>query len=75
MKLLEAIKAQFSKMDEEVEKTQKKITAALTSTEAIQKRTSIIQRKMRNIGEISVEESNDVLGIEDYIEEDNIPEQ
>ena len=75
MKLLEAIKAQFSKMDEEVEKTQKKITAALTSTEAIQMRTSIIQRRMRNIGEISVEESNDVLGIEDYIEEDNIPEQ
>lgn len=75
MKLLEAIKAQFSKMDEEVEKTQKKITAALTSTEAIQKRTSIIQRRMRNIGEISVEESNDVLGIEEYIEEDNIPEQ
>ncbi|ETP70870.1 hypothetical protein UYO_3193, partial [Lachnospiraceae bacterium JC7] len=47
----------------------------LTSTEAIQKRTSIIQRRMKNIGEISVEESNDVLGIEDYIEEYDIPEQ
>ena len=65
MKLLEAIKAQFARMDEEVEKTQKKLSEAAAATDALQHRTQIIQKRMKKIGEIDAEEADQLLGVEE----------
>ena len=65
MKLLEAIKAQFAKLDEEVEKTQKKLSEAAKATDELQHRTKLIRSRMRKIGELDARESDELLGIED----------
>ena len=54
LKLLEAVKAQFAHMDEEVEKTQKQLSAAVSSTDKLAHRTKIIKSRMRNIGEMDI---------------------
>ena len=64
MKLLEAIKAQFTKMDEDVERTRKKLEDAASATEKLQNRTNIIKKRMRKIGEMDIEEADSVLEIE-----------
>ena len=65
MKLLEAVKAQFAKLDEEVEKTQKKLFEAAQSTEKLQNRTRIIQKRMKKIGEMDPEEAQKLLTVDE----------
>lgn len=65
MKLLEAIKAQFAKMDAEVEKTQKKLSEAMSSTDKLQNRTRIITRRMQKIGEMDMNEAKGVIDLDE----------
>ena len=65
MKLLEAVKAQFAKLDEEVEKTQKKLFEAAQSTEKLQNRTRIIQKRMKKIGEMDPKEAQKLLTVDE----------
>lgn len=65
MKLLEAIKAQFAKMDEEIVKTQKKLSEAAAQTDKLHHRTEIITRRMRQVGEMDADEAGRTLGIEE----------
>ncbi|MCH4038737.1 MAG: DNA recombination protein RmuC [Eubacteriales bacterium] len=65
MKLLEAVKAQFGRMDEEITKTQKKLSEAVSSTDKLHHRTQIITRRMRNIGDMDIDEAKSVLDLED----------
>ena len=52
MKLLEAVKAQFARMDEEDTRTQKKLHEAQAANDQLHHRTRIIQKRMRNIAEM-----------------------
>lgn len=70
MKLLEAVKAQFAHMDEEVEKTQKQLSAAVSSTDKLAHRTKIIKSRMRNIGEMDISEAESILLPEETAETD-----
>ncbi len=63
MKLLEAIKAQFGRMDAEVEKTQKKLNEAITSTDKLHHRTQLITRRMSKIGEMDDEEAQGIIDL------------
>jgi DNA recombination protein RmuC len=67
MKLLEAVKAQFVRMDEEVTRTQKKLHEAQAANDQLHHRTRIIQKRMRNIAEMVVPEAEALLEIEDKI--------
>lgn len=67
MKLLEAVKTQFAKLDDEVERTQKKLSDATRSTDRLRHRTELIQRRMRNVTELDASEAERLLdlGVED----------
>lgn len=65
MKLLEAVKTQFAKLDDEVERTQKKLSDATKSTDRLRHRTEIIQRRMRNITELDPKEAEKLLELSD----------
>lgn len=64
LKLLEAVKAQYANFSGLIEQTQKRLSAAMTSTEELKKRSDIIQRKMKGISEITADESDRILGID-----------
>ena len=64
MKLLEAVKTQFAKLDDEVERTQKKLSDATKSTDRLRHRTELIQRRMRNVTELDAAEARKLLGLE-----------
>ncbi len=70
MRLLEAVKAQFGKMDEAIENTRKKLISAEKATDDMQKRNRIIQRQMRQIGEMDPAEAKRILGTEELKEEE-----
>lgn len=65
MKLLEAVKAQFKKMDDEVQRTQKKLTEAMSSADKLHHRTQIITRRMQKIGEMDTPEAERILDLSD----------
>lgn len=65
MKLLEAVKAQFARMDEEVTRTQKKLHEAQAANDQLHHRTRIIQKRMRNIAEMEVSEAGALLKIKE----------
>ena len=64
MKLLEAVKTQFAKLDDEVERTQKKLSDATKSTDRLRHRTELIQRRMRNVMELDAAEARKLLDLE-----------
>lgn len=64
MRLLEAVKGQLTRLDEAVERTQKKLGDAAQLTEDLKKRTGRLASRMRNIGEVTEETSDQLLGIE-----------
>lgn len=70
MKLLEAVKTQFVHMDEEVIKTQKKLSEAVTSTDRLHHRAQLIRNRMKKIGEMDAEEAERLLTGEDNFEEE-----
>ena len=63
MKLLEAVKTQFAKLDDEVERTQKKLSDATRSTDRLRHRTELIQRRMRNVTELDASEAEKLLDL------------
>lgn len=63
MKLLEAVKTQFAKLDDEVERTQKKLSDATKSTDRLRHRTELIQRRMRNVTELDAAEARKLLDL------------
>ena len=69
MKLLEAVKAQFGKLDEEVSRTQKKLAEAAASADRLSRRTGIIGKRMRTIAEIDPGEAERLLALDAMGEE------
>ena len=70
MRLLEAVKSQFGKMDDAIEKTRKKLLSAEKATDEMQKRTRIIQRQMHRIGEMDPGEAKRILSSAEEEEEE-----
>lgn len=64
-KMMEAVKTQYGKLDELIDQSKRKLEAAMNANEELQKRTSIIIRKMSKIGELDMAESDELLGIND----------
>lgn len=63
-KTLIAIKAQYEKFGEEIDKASRSIDNAAKSTELLAKRNQLITTKLKNFDTVSIEESDGVLGIE-----------
>ena len=63
--ILQAIKAQYGKFEEEIEKTKRSIDSAAKSTEQLSKRNSMITSKLKGFDTIGIEESNSILEIEE----------
>ena len=63
--ILQAIKAQYGKFEEEIEKTKRSIDSAAKSTEQLSKRNSLITSKLKGFDAIGIEESNNILEIEE----------
>ena len=62
--ILQAIKAQYGRFEEEIDKAKRSIDTAAKSTEQLQKRNSMITSKLKGFESIGIDESNDILGIE-----------
>ena len=58
MKLLGNFKAQFEKFNELISNTQKKITAAQSAADDLQKRSAMIQKKLDKVEVVEYEEKN-----------------
>ncbi len=69
MKLLEAVKGQMKHLDDAVQKTQKKLNDAVGLTDDLKKRTGRLSSRMRNIGEMEMEESDRLLGMNETLME------
>ena len=63
-KSFEVMKTQFAKLDDEVERTQKKLSDATKSTDRLRHRTELIQRRMRNVTELDAAEARKLLDLE-----------
>ena len=63
-KLLQAVKTQYTKLDELIDSTRKKLEAAVDSTDKLKKRTDQIQKSMNKISELDEKESDTILQIE-----------
>ena len=63
-KILQAIKMQYTKFEEEIDKTKRSIDSAAKSTEQLAKRNQLITNKLRGFDSIDVNESNNLLEIE-----------
>ena len=63
--ILRAIKGQYEKFEEEIEKTKKSIDTAAKSTEQLSKRNSMITSKLKGFDTIGASESDSILGIEE----------
>lgn len=61
LKLLQAIKTQYSTFNELIEKTQKKLHEAVSSTDKLKERTEIIQRRMAKVEQLDLKEADDLL--------------
>lgn len=71
LKLLQAVKTQYSTLNELIDKTQKKLNEAVNSTEALKSRTQMIQKKMSKIEELDTDSSNELLGITTDLNEED----
>ena len=63
LKLLQAIKTQYSTLSGLIDKTQKKLHDATVATEALKTRTDMIQKKMTKIEQLEMADSNEILGL------------
>ena len=64
-KILQAIKVQYGKFDEEIDKTKKSLESATRSTEQLSKRNKMITSKLKSFEEIDVNTSDEILGIDE----------
>lgn len=70
LKLLQAIKTQYVTFNELIEKTQKKLHDAVSSTDNLKQRTDMIQRKLNKIEELDENESNEILSLTTISDDD-----
>lgn len=71
IKVLQAVKTQYEKLDELISKTEKKLNEAVNSTSQLKDRTRIINSKMSKIELIDSKESEELLGIPTNITEED----
>ena len=64
-KILQAIKVQYGKFGEEIDKTKKSLESATRSTDQLAKRNKMITSKLKGFDTIGVEESNNILEVDD----------
>ncbi len=64
-KILQAIKAQYERFGEEINKAKENIDKAADAVEKIEKRRGLINKSLNNISLMSIEESNSIIGIEE----------
>ena len=64
-KILQAIKVQYNRFGEEIDKTKKSLEKATESTEQLAKRNQMITNKLRSFESIEVSESDSLLGIDE----------
>ena len=64
-KILQAIKVQYGKFGEEIDKTKKSLESATRSTDQLAKRNQMITSKLRSFDEIDVGVSDNLLGIDE----------
>lgn len=67
--LLSAVKSQYDRFGEVLAKAKKKIEEAGTTLDDAQHRNSIIQKKLRNIGDMESNSAGEILGLTDSAEE------
>lgn len=65
LKTLGAIKTQYGKFTELIDKTQKKLSEAQTATDSLKARTDMIQRKLGKIDILEDDEAEHILGMEE----------
>ena len=64
-KILQAIKVQYNRFGEEIDKTKKSLEKATESTDQLAKRNQMITNKLKSFDSIGVSESDTVLGLDD----------
>ncbi|MBR1844593.1 MAG: DNA recombination protein RmuC [Lachnospiraceae bacterium] len=64
-RILQAIKVQYGRFGDEIDKTKKSLESATRSTEQLAKRNQMITSKLRSFEEIDIGVSDEILGIED----------
>lgn len=64
-KILQAIKVQYGRFGEEIDKTKKSLESATRSTDQLAKRNQMITSKLKSFEEIDMGASDEILGIED----------
>lgn len=68
--LLGAVKSEFAKFGDVLDKTRKKLDEASNSLETASRKSRTIARKLRQVEEIPASDSSDILGLEVWEEED-----
>jgi len=69
--LLGAVKTEFGKFGDVLVKTKKKLQEASNVIESAEIRTRAIDRQLKNVQSLTFDKSNEVLGIEDELEDEN----
>lgn len=64
-KILQAIKVQYGRFGEEIDKTKKSLESATRSTDQLAKRNQMITSKLKSFDEIDMSSSDEILGIEE----------
>ena len=64
-KILQAIKVQYGRFGDEIEKTKKSLESATRSTDQLAKRNEMITSKLKSFEEIDVAVSDEILGLEE----------
>ena len=64
-KILQAIKVQYGRFGDEIDKTRKSLESATRSTDQLAKRNQMITSKLKSFDTIEADESDNILGIED----------
>lgn len=64
-KILQAIKVQYGRFGEEIDKTKKSLESATRSTDQLAKRNQMITSKLKSFDEIGISESDTLLGLDE----------
>ncbi|MCX8066079.1 MAG: DNA recombination protein RmuC [Candidatus Hydrogenedentes bacterium] len=67
-KVLGAVKTEFRKFYDILNKTKEKLESAANEIEKVQMKTQIIDRKLKNVEQIDIEESNKLLALENELD-------
>ena len=71
-KILQAIKVQYNRFGEEIDKTKKSLEKAVESTDKLEKRNKLITKRLNSFESIGISESDNVLGLDDMSNSDEI---